>query len=454
MPMSKAQAAYEAPDGNTYTYRVVFNISSDYYQVYSNDKFGCLSTSSSNGKYTVFTINQAGTDYGWISIPTSGNEAGFHWQYPSTTTPNSVRCNAHVFMNGGTLLYNQGTAITIDPSANPDTPIFNEKAELLAYLQTTEVTWGDIQEDISVPRPRLILDYSSLPSNATSLTYCHGIKVSGYGASWNREEQLYLAMAIRYYTPSTVQANKSNGWTYFDTISYAKSTPFYLNSYNEGSELPDTGSWALELDDVPDLNSFWQSFRSGITMTYEGNAPDQTTKSNYEYGLRKVCYLNNCIEIYARYFYIKDGQFYGGMVERISTVASQTQDLSQIGNASGNVGNEMNTSSNTVTSEEATTALDNTSDQTPSQIPNNGTNINVTVNNPQVPNNQNYPTVVSYNHDNIFTQFIGTYTSAGTYLGGFVSFLNGVMLWVPAEIWAIIGVGMAMAIVIMVVKIL
>lgn len=83
----------------------------------------------------------------------------------------------------------------------------------------------------------------------------------------------------------------------------------------------------------------------------------------------------------------------------------------------------------------------------------NNPNITVTVNQ-NVPNYPNYPTAVSYNHDNVLVQFIQIAATLPQLFSGFSSFLTAAFAFIPAGIWSIIRMGFLSSIVIMIVKVL
>lgn len=71
-----------------------------------------------------------------------------------------------------------------------------------------------------------------------------------------------------------------------------------------------------------------------------------------------------------------------------------------------------------------------------------------------VPNYPDYPTIASYNLDNMLVDTMNNVKGLNTFFGEFGSFLTVSFSFFPAWIWAIIGVGFGISIVVMFLKIL
>lgn len=71
-----------------------------------------------------------------------------------------------------------------------------------------------------------------------------------------------------------------------------------------------------------------------------------------------------------------------------------------------------------------------------------------------VPNYPDYPTIKSYNHDNILVQFIETAGRLPQFFADFGSFCSSAFSFIPNFIWQIIGFGFLGSIVIMIIKVL
>lgn len=80
-------------------------------------------------------------------------------------------------------------------------------------------------------------------------------------------------------------------------------------------------------------------------------------------------------------------------------------------------------------------------------------NVNITVTQ-NVPNYPDYPTIVSYNKDNLLVDTMNWADNLQGFFGEFGSFLEVSFAFIPGWIWAIIGFGFSLSIVVMFLKIL
>ena len=80
-------------------------------------------------------------------------------------------------------------------------------------------------------------------------------------------------------------------------------------------------------------------------------------------------------------------------------------------------------------------------------------NYYITVNQ-NTPNYPDYPTIASYNKDNLLIDTMNQVKSLNAFFGDFGGFLTASFAFIPAWIWAIIGVGFSLSIVVMFLKIL
>lgn len=76
------------------------------------------------------------------------------------------------------------------------------------------------------------------------------------------------------------------------------------------------------------------------------------------------------------------------------------------------------------------------------------------VNNNYAPNYPDYPTVATYNHDNILLSFMNTANQLPSLFGEFTDFLTLNLAFIPSWIWLLIGMGFTFSIVIMIIKVL
>ena len=188
------------------------------------------------------------------------------------------------------------------------------------------------------------------------------------------------------------------------------------------------------------------AFPDGLT-----NPHVQDTAKNRYYNLRKnQCMAGNNVYLYFRYFTVIDSDFVVGPWRVWSSYDP--------GSYSDQVPSYIQPYLPAVGTTGTNTQVEpvNTSSPEPSQIYNpssTGSNVNVTVTQ-NVPNYPDYPTIASYNKDNLLVDTINQLGSIESFFGEFGSFLVTAFAFMPAWIWAIIGVGFSLSIVVMFLKIL
>lgn len=447
----------ENDNGNGYAYVTTINYASpdsaSYTAIiYSNYKICLLNDGGQYFKYVCAGDLVENNRCGQLEFYSGNNTVSL------LNTGSVGTCLALTSNNNGTPLWNWSGLITPEfhEKYNPDMPVFSTWEECFDYSISNDIEFvlSEMENDFSISAPTLIVEDILLDTNDQ---YKVPYKVNFYDHAWDDEESeptpLYLYMMVRYWTPLSVNGLTKNGFQYWNVNKYKASTGYVLNTYELGEPLPSNGASEFVMQDVDEFHDGWEEFRSGITTEFTGEY-DQTHKSLWNEYARNAGIYGNRVEIYCCYFKEVEGVFYSGLWTHWISDQPEQISVQQVGQVGQNNGKETNGTSSVIMPNNAKENVEATDPNMPANIPNNATNVNVTINNPSVPNNMNYPTITSYNHDNMFTTFIGTYNNATQYLGGFAQFCNSVLLWIPAEIWAIVGTGLAMAIIIMVVKIL
>lgn len=208
-----------------------------------------------------------------------------------------------------------------------------------------------------------------------------------------------------------------------------------------------TNMWQAALNEVP-LSSVSIKFPSDFT------AQEILDGREVYDELRKSCGLaGTSIKFYIRYFVIEDEtKFVVGPWRIWNSVSPKTfnDELPSYylpyAIASGNTGTSTSTSS----------------DPDEVYIPVGGDNptgeyysptFNITVGS-NVPNYPDYPTISSYNMDNLLVSTMNNAKGISSFFGEFGTFLTDSFTFIPGWIWAIIGFGFSLSIVVMFLKIL
>lgn len=208
-----------------------------------------------------------------------------------------------------------------------------------------------------------------------------------------------------------------------------------------------TNMWQAALNEVP-LSSVSIKFPTDFTAQEILDWRDGYNE------LRETCgTAGTSIKFYARYFQIVDDtKFVVGPWRIWNSVSPKTfnDELPSYylpyAIASGNTGTSTSTSS----------------DPDDVYIPVGGDNptgeyyspsFNITVGN-NVPNYPDYPTIASYNMDNLLVSTMNNAKGLTSFFGEFGGFLTASFAFIPSWIWAIIGVGFGLSIVVMFLKIL
>ena len=236
----------------------------------------------------------------------------------------------------------------------------------------------------------------------------------------------------------------------------------HLTMSHTEETIPRGQDFSLDFNEDATITGEWEDFADDHKTTYTGLTTgwynlwsDGNIPNTYHYPDNKwLGSFGSIFEITFCYAEIRDDKVYTGYWVRYTT--SNPKKLALVNYYEQNIlhtGEEINYSTQSVSPYQ----VESESDQEGATIPNSinsGNNYTINISTQQVPNDMEYPTIVSYNHDNIFTTFVGTYNTAGNTLSGFAQFLNSTLLWIPSEIWFIVGMGFSMAILIMIIKIL
>ena len=272
--------------------------------------------------------------------------------------------------------------------------------------------------------------------------------------------QYYIIYRYRMFKAKTINITKNGNNNPVDNIEEWWSSHLTMSHTEE--TIPRGQDFSLDFNEDATITGEWEDFADDHKTTYTGLTTgwynlwsDGNIPNTYHYPDNKwLGSFGSIFEITFCYAEIRDDKVYTGYWVRYTT--SNPKKLALVNYYEQNIlhtGEEINYSTQSVSPYQ----VESESDQEGATIPNSinsGNNYTINISTQQVPNDMEYPTIVSYNHDNIFTTFVGTYNTAGNTLSGFAQFLNSTLLWIPSEIWFIVGMGFSMAILIMIIKIL
>lgn len=385
-----------------------------------------------------------GSNYGGVylcpSAPTvsNGNYVFNNFSVIRTYTGTSDISITNFWTRDNNIYYWQDTFV------NTSTPANN--CLLFSYDQfhTPDIDFTDLYYSANIQSPNVNITYREFTSVPT-------IDVPLNVIFLNDLENYYFESFALFCQPETVAVTVENG-------QYAYYGFDYDNVWRPLVDLEDlkkpsdfsVDSFHLLLNDAWYHSRLTDSMIDFIYPTgFSSNS--QTNASNKFHNLRKnQCMSLNQIYLYFRYFTIVDGQVIVGpwriwtSYDPSVTTEEIPQYIQPYLPAVGTTG--------------TTTDLNpvSTSSPEPTQIYNpssTGSNVNVTVTQ-NVPNYPDYPTIASYNKDNLLVDTINQLGAMEGFFGEFGSFLVTAFAFMPAWIWAIIGVGFSLSIVVMFLKIL
>lgn len=298
-----------------------------------------------------------------------------------------------------------------------------------------------------IPIPNMVVSLTTLPLSygGTAQTYVN--------CNINENEAFYIQLQLKIGISDLVRIGLNDGTYTYDYLTWSDHGPFDI--YNLGE---DVSSVNLE---PSDFNTFWSSTIDDFSPEFTTSVPFWLSNPNaakyldaqQKYTDRLMLQFplyGSRMELFARYYAVVDDVCYvGKWVHWNSANPSNTEQLSnQYQSDQPFPGYQNNSSSNDLPEQEDT--YNNFGENT---SVNNDPYSQVIINN-NVPNYPDYPTAVSYNHDNILLQFIDTAKQLPNFFGDFGLFLTTSFAFIPSELWALIGFGFMCSIVVMIIKVL
>ena len=289
----------------------------------------------------------------------------------------------------------------------------------------------------------VVLNTSGVPVNDINSTEYNAFNVTINSDVGN---DYYIQIGYKVHIPNSMALGvNNNGTAYYSAVTYNTAT--YQDVYSlQDNQVAFTGSvnnslftWSRQ--GVPLENWNIVSSLQGNTSFINGSVSAYNNTMSYIMPL-----YGKKIEIFMRYFVIEDNKvIVGAWSHWNNSYPNQyTQDLPSNyipyhdipGYKQNNNDPELQENENTINSVGTST----------------GQTITVYANN--VPNYPDYPTIQSYNHDNVLTQFIETAVLLPQFFGQFGDFLTSAFAFIDPMVWNVIALGFLSSIVIMIVKVL
>lgn len=471
----------ENTDGNGYKYKTVTNYaspdsSSSTATIYSNYKI-CLYKEGDDRLRYVTCVEYNGefilAQFSDVRNTKTIKLSGVNGQYLNIYLDGYMNDNQNFLYGWGFLIYPN-----FHETFNPDMPVFDNETDAIYYCSTRDIdfSWSNVKYDMTVPTPKIKAFWIDV--NNHSFTNGAMAGQLGYEVPFayrimgnDNVKDYYVYIDIKFWTPISGKLKAENGFVTFIPESMTSLGELAYYEFSDQIKATDH-SWEINFNgNFPreeDIRNKWMNLRHNLEngtnqvtpMKYETNLTGESRTNAIQQAneaLRNAALYGNRVRIRACYWYLDGNDMIrcGNFTEWYSTQPTENT-VQNIADLNNNQGNEATGVASTIPVESVVNDVENPSPYPPLNINGLGTNVNVTVNNgnQQVPNNQNYPTVVTYNHDNIFTAFVGTYNDASSMLGDFSNFVASTFVWIPTQIWILISMGFAMAIVIMIIKIL
>lgn len=331
-----------------------------------------------------------------------------------------------------------------------DMPLFDTDAEMIDYLTGSDIDYENPFYSANIVAPKMTVTYRDLSSTPV-VDVPLNIGIETYPNSEN-EYYVQLFGLINYDQNYYVQNSRDgliyNGMdlqrytTYVDIV-----TPEELLKPSDLSydmiHLRFTDGW---YDHFPPDSLLSFTFQDGIP------SPLQTSAINKFNTFRKnATFADNTVYVYARYFVVDDDNNFVVGPWRIWKSYNPNEFTTEIPNyylpyavVPGTVGTSENVDPVSSSSPEPSVIINPV---------NTSPNVNVTVTQ-NVPNYPDYPTIASYNKDNLLVDTINSLNSFTQFFGDFGLFLTTAFGFIPEWIWGIIGVGFSLSIIVMFLKIL
>ena len=390
-------ASYTAPDGNEYEYKIrSINYGSNwYYTVYSNQKI-CFCEQRMDGSdfFPIGYFNYNDTDTcGMIQATEWSNRQGaINIFYPSTY---GVQNGADYYCFFRDTDSSSNSSFACSTVQNPDIPVYHTYAECLEYLTTPDVDFDNLYYDPTIPTPEFVVTMER-PTPWDSID----TDTNFFDVTWNEYGGYYVQIGYKFSYPNGMKVGLVDGQVTYTPLTYANSIYFDVCSLEDmqtADNLNIFGSVDFSPASLPIQES--ESWQTSVPIWANNfnNSAYASARNKWNTKMRYCWPLyGNRLEIFERLFYVADGACYVGAWKHWNN--SYPSDYQEEIPNNYQVGSAMpgysNISNNTEYQEQTNTE---TSIGTQTGV---NTNPAVIVNN-LTPNYPDYPTVATYNHDNI-----------------------------------------------------
>lgn len=447
--------AYTAPDGNDYqnVYHVTtvggtFDIYCDNYLVASEEEI------ESSVYKLLYPFNSANnTNYGLYQIRSiyQNYRPGYNYEY-GQNRDGEIIYNICVSQNGGTPQTNGYMYCTQAELESAGIQLYSTNELALQNSIANNIDFEHLYYDPAIPTPIMTVSYtddiSSLPRIPISVNIT------------NSTNELYAYVRMDTYIPSFIGIDTNGEYEVYSYDRMETSEIVPMQQLTISSALPASvlsqyisETWSNQITDYISNNPNRPTW-NGISPNsdFVNSTLFNTRKLMYETTLRKIgCFYGNNHEISVQFFRIEDDKVWVG---EVLTWTNQNGGYFSVSIPKYYV------PYNPANGFEVTT-LDRPSEDAEQDVslPDNqygtktGTVININ-NGTLVPNYPDYPTVATYNLDNILVSTIDNAKHLGNFFTEVSGFCVATFAWIPNEIWQIIALGFALSIVVMFVKIL
>ena len=447
-------ASYTAPDGNEYEFKYPSTSGSynpNYFYIYSNKKIVAVNEGQPNNSYlSLYGLSKDlnGNDI-LVSLSTRSNQTIVYTsrKYPSGNTSVVSDSGYYVWLQNGNNVSSNDTLTSYNYSQNYE--VFYSFEDAYNYLTTPDVDFENLYYDPTIPTPNFVVTMER-PTPWSEVS----TDTNFFDVTWEEYSGYYVQIGYKFSYPNGMKVGLVDGQKTYTPLTYANSNyidlwpledmhdALYINSLVNGNTFELESAMIQDSDSWQTSVPIWANNFNNSAYTAARN--QWNTKMRYcwpLYGLK--------LEIFERLFYIADGSCYVGAWKHWNNTYP-TDYNEEIPN-NYQIGNSMpgyqNVNNNTDYQEQDYTqtsiGTQTGTNNTPTVVVNNLTQ-----------NYPDYPTVATYNHDNILLQMIETTNRLPSFFGEFTDFCKECLTVLPSEIWEVIAFGFLCSILVMIVKVL
>lgn len=400
----------------------------------------CDRWESRGSDYALFMFSE-GSGYATFLITdqySTGNQTGSSSGFPILINVQSSHWDSYIYR----FAYN-----TLSQNLNQYSSVSfgNTPCLFLGDYDSFLIDYNNYQIDYLLPTPDISVYYGNWDLSGYYAPFIFDVD-----SVYDGNENVYLQALVKYYSPSNIMCDQDGRFKILERTSsnYIALIPFQ-----------DKITEAAFASGMDDLDENWRDFDSEVEKTIVGVNPIFEDSETYDYlvtkynqGSKVLGVYGSVFEVWVRYWYIdsenkvKVGSWWhwnNTITDSFSLdiPASMTYGNPSSGIVSHGLG-PLEPSDDNI--QYIGTPTGNS----------NGTGINVTVNPNSVPNTYQYPTVTTFNHDNLLVTWINTAQQLPSMFSGYANFLKEAFVFIPVQVWTIIGFGFLSAIAIMIIKIL